>query len=321
VTTARVVPVTTEMDGDELDAHDAWHLSRRIGLRRLLLDSFLRFRYADGFSHSRALALQAAMSVVPFLLALSGLAVKIDQERPARVLSRTIERISPGGGSRDALAAAVTGPSGDHAGTVALTVGLVFSLLSMATAMAQIERGTNRIYGIERDRRAVEKYGRALVLTAVLALPVGLGFLLLVAGGSFADAMQESYGATARAWNIARWPVGLVLLVVTVAVLLDHAPRRRQPALSWLALGAAVAVLLTMAATGLLAAYVHLSGSFGAIYGPLGGVFALLLWSLASSIAFFAGAAVGAQLEFRRAGLEEPVDRDPGPPPTTRVAG
>jgi YihY family inner membrane protein len=325
VTTARVVPVTTEMDGDELDAQDAWHLSRRIGLRRLLLDSFSRFRYADGFSHSRALALQAAMSVVPFLLALSGLAVKIDQERPARVLSRTIERISPGGGSRDALAAAVTGgPSGDHAGTVALTVGLVFSLLSMATAMAQIERGTNRIYGIERDRRAVEKYGRALVLTAVLALPVGLGFLLLVAGGSFADAMQESYGwsdTTALVWNVARWPVGLVLLVVTVAVLLDHAPRRRQPALSWLALGAAVAVLLTMAATGLLAAYVHLSGSFGAIYGPLGGVFALLVWSLASSIAFFAGAAVGAQLEFRRAGLEQPVDRDPGPPPTTRVAG
>ena len=42
MTTARVVPVTTEMDGDELDAEDAWQLSRRIGLRRLLLDSFAR---------------------------------------------------------------------------------------------------------------------------------------------------------------------------------------------------------------------------------------------------------------------------------------
>ena len=82
VTTARVVPVTTEMDGDELDAEDAWHLSRRIGLRRLLLDSFVRFRYADGFSHSRALALQVALAVVPFLLALSGLAADIDHERP-----------------------------------------------------------------------------------------------------------------------------------------------------------------------------------------------------------------------------------------------
>ena len=76
-----------------------------------------------------------------------------------------------------------------------------------------------------------------------------------------------------------------------------------------------------MAATGLLAAYVHLTGSFGAIYGPLGGVFALLLWSLLSSIALFAGAAVCAQLEFLRAGLREPVEEDPGLPPTTVVHG
>ena len=33
MTTARTVPVTTEMDGDELDAEDAWHLARRHGLR------------------------------------------------------------------------------------------------------------------------------------------------------------------------------------------------------------------------------------------------------------------------------------------------
>jgi YihY family inner membrane protein len=323
VTTARVVPVTTEMDGDELDAEDAWHLSRRIGVRRLLLDSFVRFRYADGFSHSRALALQVALSVVPFLLALSGLAAGIDHERPARVLARTIEQLSPGGGSRDALASAVTsGQTGERAGEIALVVGLFFSLLSMTTAMAQIERGTNRIYGIRRDRPALAKYGRALVLTAVLAVPVGAGFLLLVAGGSFEHAMRSTYGwseTAGHAWNLARWPVGVALMVFAIAVLLDHAPRRRQPALSWLALGAGLSVLLAMAATAFLAAYVHLSGSFGAIYGPLGGMFALLLWSLLSSIALFAGAAVCAQLEFLRAGGGHPVQDDPGRPPTQVV--
>ena len=308
------------MDGDELDARDAWHLSRRIGLRRLLLDSFVRFRYADGFSHSRALAFQACLSVVPFLLALSGLASDLDHRAPAMVLAATIERLSPGGGSRDALASAVrAGTTGEHAGEIALVLGLIVSFASMTTAMAQVERGTNRIYGIERDRRAVAKYGRALVLTAVLAVPVGLGFLLLVAGEAFGSAMRTVYSwspHTVTVWNLVRWPVGLVLLVVTVAVLLDHAPRRRQPALSWLALGSAVSVLLTMVATGLLASYVRLSSSFDQVYGPLGGVFALLLWSLLSSIALFAGAAVCAQLEFLRAGLREPAHEDPGPPPT-----
>jgi YihY family inner membrane protein len=325
MTTAHVVPVTTEMDGDELDAEDAWHLCRRIGLRKLARDAFLRFRYADGFSHSRALAFQMSLAVVPFLLALSGLAADIDHRRPARVLSRTIELLTPGGGTRDALAAAVTGShSSEHAGDIALTVGLVFSLLSMSTAMAQIERGTNRIYGIRRDRKAMLKYGRALVLTAVLAVPVALTFLLLVAGGSFGEAMQDEYGwshATTLAWNIARWPAGLLLLVFTISVLLDHAPRRRQPALSWLALGAGIAVTLSMASTLLLAAYVRLSGSFGATYGPLAGVFALLLWSLLTSLALFSGGAVSAQLESLRAGRGAPVEEDPGPPPVHTVDG
>ena len=46
-------------------------------------------------------------------------------------------------------------------------------------------------------------------------------------------------------------------------------------------------------------------------------MFALLLWSLLSSIALFAGAAVCAQLEFLRAGRQDPVHDDPGRPPTT----
>ena len=321
--TARTVPVTTEMDGDELDAEDAWHVVRRTGLRRLLVDSFLRFRYGDGFTSSRALAFQACLAVVPFMLALTGLAADIDEERPARVLARTIEAISPGSGSRDALASAVTGPtSSEQAGEVALVIGLFFALISMTTAMGQVERGSNRIYGIRRDRRAPAKYGRAAVMTAVLALPVGLGFLLLVAGGAFADAMARDYGwseGVVLAWNVARWPVGVLLLVFTIAVILDHAPRRRQPSLSWLALGSGVAVVLTLVSTGLLAAYVHQSPSFGAVYGPLAGIFALLLWSLLSAIALFFGIAVCAQLEAVRSGHPEPVYDDPGRPHDVQV--
>jgi uncharacterized BrkB/YihY/UPF0761 family membrane protein len=118
-----------------------------------------------------------------------------------------------------------------------------------------------------------------------------------------------------------RWPAGLLLVVVAVAVLLDHAPRRRQPGLSWLALGSAIAVALSMLVTGLLALYVHVGDSFGTVYGPLGGMFALLLWALLSSIAFFYGAAVCAQLEACRAGVPNPAYDDPGRPHSAEVEG
>ena len=325
MTTATTVPVTIEMDGDELDYEDAWRAARQVGLRRLALDSFIRFRYADGFSHSRALALQSALAVVPFLLALSGLAADIDQERPSRVLAGTIQAVAPGTGEQDALAGAITGEaSAEEAGEIALGFGLAFSLLSTTTAVAQVERGVNRIYGIRRDRRALAKYGRAAVMTAVLAAPLGLGFLVLVAGGAFADQMVATYGWSKEAaliWNAARWPLGLVAVLVAIAVVLDHAPRRRQPSLSWLALGSGIAVTLTMLATGMLAAYVHLGDSFGNVYGPLGGMFALLLWSLLSSIALFYGAAVCAQLEACRAGESEPAYADPGRPHRAQVSG
>jgi YihY family inner membrane protein len=323
MTTARTVPVTTEMDGDELDAEDAWRLARRFGLWRIAVGSFRRFRYGDGFTNSRALALQASLAVVPFLLALTGLAADLDQERPARVVAQTIQKISPGQGSSDALASAVDGSeSSQEAGEIALVLGLLVSLVSMTTAMGQVERGANRIYGIRRDRPTLAKYGRAAVLTAVLAAPVGIGFLLLVAGGSFADAMTESYGwsdGTRLAWQVARWPLGTALLVIAIAVLLNHSPRRRQPSLSWLALGSATSVALTMLATGGLATYVKVSSSFGSTYGPLAGIFALLIWSLLTAIAFFLGVAVCAQLEALRAGETEPVYEDPGRPHGHRV--
>ncbi len=239
MTTARTVPVTTEMDGDELDAEDAWHLVRRHGVRRVLVESFVRFRYGDGFTNSRALALQTCLAVVPFMLAVTGLAADIDDDRWARVMAATVNAIAPGQGNDDALAEAVAGGS-EESGEIALAFGLIFALVSMTTAMAQVERGTNRIYGIRRDRPALHKYGRAAVFTALLAGPVGLGFLLLVGGGAFGDAMvaEGAWSETGEDWwDWVRWPVGLALLVFAIALLLDHAPRRRQPALSWLALG------------------------------------------------------------------------------------
>jgi uncharacterized BrkB/YihY/UPF0761 family membrane protein len=50
----------------------------------------------------------------------------------------------------------------------------------------------------------------------------------------------------------------------------------------------------------LLAAYVTLSGDFGATYGPLTGVMALLLWANLTGIALFWGIAFAAQLEATR---------------------
>jgi YihY family inner membrane protein len=316
VTTASTVPVTRDMAGDELDAEDAWHSIRRHGLGRLTVDAFARFRFGDGFTNGRALALQMALSLVPFLIGLTGLAADLDADQEAKVLARTLSQLTPGGRQDDMLSHALA-PGSQGAGELALTLGVLVALASMTMAMGQVERGINRIYGINGDRSGVRKYTRAAVLTAVLVLPVALGFMLLIAGGPFGDAMTAVYGwseTTETFWDVLRWPVGLLVATLAITVVLEQSPWRRQPGLSWLGLGAAVAVGITMVASGLLAAYVSLSDSFGSVYGPLAGIIALLLWCNLTSLALFFGAAMAAQLEALRAGVRDPGVEDADPP-------
>ena len=52
--TSTRVPETVTIAGDELSADDAVTTLRRYGRWNLVKDSFVRFRYADGFTNARA---------------------------------------------------------------------------------------------------------------------------------------------------------------------------------------------------------------------------------------------------------------------------
>jgi uncharacterized BrkB/YihY/UPF0761 family membrane protein len=156
---------------------------------------------------------------------------------------------------------------------------------------------------VDQDRPAPQKYLWALVLTVMAGVPALVSFLLLVAGGAIGASMQRWYHwsrAGLGTWNLLRWPVSLGLTVVTVSLLFRYAPRRRQPGLSWLMVGAGLATALWWLISLLLAAFVTQSSDSGATYGPLTRVMALLLWANLTGIALFWGIAFTAQLEDRR---------------------
>ena len=55
------------MPGGELTATDAWRAVRSARWS-FWVDAFARFRYGDGFSHSRALALQLCLAFIPLVI-------------------------------------------------------------------------------------------------------------------------------------------------------------------------------------------------------------------------------------------------------------
>ncbi|MEH0420647.1 YihY/virulence factor BrkB family protein [Streptomyces sp. B21-083] len=313
------VPQTSDMIGEELSGDEALTALRRYGGIRLLVDSFTRFRYADGFTNARALAFQIVLGLVPLSLALVGLATSVHTEVVGRVIERALGDIVPGAGAGvfdEAFAGTRRSADGDVWSTLALWLGLAFAVLNLASAMGQIERGANRIYGIERDRPFTRKYGRALLLSVAGGLPMVLGFMVLVAGEAVGDAVARTLGSAGdgtRWWVTLEVPVGLALAWIASAVIFRWSPRRRQPGYTWLAFGSGVHLVLWLSATWLLALYVGKSAAFGAVYGPLTAFVALLLWANVTGVALFLGIAFAAQLEARRAGIESAVRPDPGP--------
>ncbi|MGC5030711.1 YihY/virulence factor BrkB family protein [Micromonospora sp. DT229] len=318
MSSSKLVPETRLMSDEQLCADHAWQTLRREGGWHLLRDAFTRFRYGDGFSHSRAFAFQLCLAVVPFLIALTGLIAELGAAVGGEVVADTVLALTPG--ASEQVVAELLGDGGgagaeraEDIGEVALTLGLMTGLVALTSTMAQIERGANRIYGVERDRPALRKYLRAAVLAVTAGLPALVGFLILVGGGPMGDSVQRNYawGAVASAgWDVVRWPLSLGLTVLAVAVLFRHAPRRHQPGLSWLFFGAGIATVLWWLASVLLAGYVRFSADFGQTYGALTGMMALLLWANLTGMALFGGLAFAAQLEAVRIGVPEPAQPD-----------
>ena len=210
------------------------------------------------------------------------------------------------GAAGDVITEALRQGSASADGALALLLGGAATLVAGTTAFGQLERGANRIYGVERDRPPLRKYATAAALMLTAGVATVLAAVLLVAGSTLADA--AGWGI---AFKVLRWPVALGLVVTALALLFEVAPRRRQPEASWLAVGSSVSAVLWLIFLGVLALFVGVSPNFGATYGPLAGTIAVLLWTFASAVALLLGLAFAAQLEAVRAGVTATrVERD-----------
>ena len=290
MSTARLIPETWQLTGD-----DAWKTLEHCGRRRLLADGFARLRFSDGFSHARSLAFMLTLASIQGMIALVGLAVAFGGHGISDVIVRAVHGAAPGPvGALLTTAIAQAQQEGAAHSYVGLAFGGIGWLVTATTAMGQLERGLNRLYGVEKDRASLQKYGRALLLAISVGLMLSASVTLLAFGRTLGTSLSSGQ---ARLFDFATWPVGLGLALASMALLFKLCPRRHMPAWSWLAFGSAVAVALWFALTLGLSYYFGHSGSFGKTYGPLAGVVALLMWALLSSIAVFYGAAVAAQLE------------------------
>jgi len=190
----------------------------------------------------------------------------------------------------------------------------VTALWTASAYVGAFGRAMNRVYEQEEGRPVWKLQPLQIVLTlAGLIVAAAVAFMLAVSG-PVARAIGDAIGAGNAAltiWSIAKWPVILLLVVVSVAILYHATPNVKHPKLRWMSVGASLAIMTWIGASLLFGVYVANFGGYNKTYGALAGVIVFLLWLWITNLALLFGAELDAERERSRelrAGL--PAERD-----------
>src|SRR4051812_20087715 len=194
-------------------------------------------------------------------------------------------------------------------------VGLAGALWSASAYVAAFMRASNDIYDVEEGRPIWKTVPTRVVTTLVLLVMLAVVAVGVTFTGGLAKQAGNVLGVGGTAitvWNIAKWPVILVLVMTMFAVLYWAAPNVKHPKFRWITPGSVVGVIVWLIASAAFAFYVASFASYNKTYGALGGVIVFLVWLWISNIAVLLGAEFNAETERgRQIEAGHPEDREP----------
>jgi membrane protein len=180
-----------------------------------------------------------------------------------------------------------------------LSVGILGTIWAASGAFSALINALNRAYDVQETRPFWKVKAIAVLMTFGLSALILVGVLLLIAGPSIGETIAEVFTLDDEfvvVWSIVRWPVALLFMIVTVALLYYFAPDAGQP-FRWITPGGFVGVVLWVLAS--VAFNLYLSSDFNSYdktYGSIGTVIILLLYLYISSLTILFGATLNATL-------------------------
>jgi membrane protein len=193
---------------------------------------------------------------------------------------------------------------------IGLVIGVLGALWSASGYVGAFGRAMNSVYEIDEGRPFWKLRPLVLVVTLAAILLVACVLVMLVVSGPLADSIGDVIGLGSQAvtaWNIVKWPVLVLFVVLIVALLYYTTPNVKQPRFRWLSVGAFVAIVIWVLASVAFAFYVATFGSYDKTYGSLAGAVVGLLWLWITNMALLFGAELDSEIERGRqlqAGIE-----------------
>jgi membrane protein len=260
------------------------------------------FREDNLTDWAAALTYYAVLSIFPALVVLVSILGLAGDSATQSVLDN-LNQLGPGPAT-DIVSGAIReiGSSQGTAG-VALIIGLVAALWSASGYIGAFSRASNVIYEVEEGRPFWKLRPLQLAMSLLLILLVAVSAIAVVVTGPLAEQVGELFGLGGTAvtvWDLAKWPVIVLIVITMLGVLYYGAPNVRQPGFRWITPGGVLGVSLWILASAGFALYVANFGSYNKTYGSLAGAIVFLVWLWISNLAVLLGAELNAELERAR---------------------
>ncbi|MFX4285713.1 YihY/virulence factor BrkB family protein [Janibacter sp. G349] len=298
---------TADLTGDDAGLDEVAKPSLRHMKRRSWVFAFKRAVKefsADGCTDLAAsLTYFAVLSIFPALLALVSIIGLVgDPEETKKTLLDVIGQLGQGD-AVDILEGPIDQMVNSSGAGLGLVVGIGGALWSASGYVGAFGRALNRIYDVPEGRGFLKLRPMQLAVTAVLLVLAAATIMSIAVSGDVARAIGNTIGlgdASVAAWNIAKWPVILLVVIFMVGLLYWATPNVKQPKFRWLSPGAAVAIVVAIIASIVFGFYVSNFGSYNATYGSLAGVIVFLLWLWILNNVLLLGAEVDSEIERSR---------------------
>jgi membrane protein len=265
--------------------------------------TFKQFSQDNISDWAAALTYYGVLSIFPGVLVIVSLLGMLSDNGQQTVQS-TVNEIAPSPEIQK-LVNTVLGQVQDpgKAGLAAI-IGIVVAFWSASGYIAAFMRASNAIYDVPEGRPIWKTLPIRLGVTAVVGIMLILSAVIVVFTGDLAQVVGDKIGLGSVAvtvWNIAKWPVLIILVSLMFAILYWASPNAKTGGFRWVSPGGIFAVLLWVVASAAFAIYLANFANYNKTYGTLGGVIAFLVWLWISNIAILLGAELDAELERGRA--------------------
>jgi membrane protein len=284
----------------------------------VLKRTFSEFREDELTDWAAALTYYGILSIFPALIAVVSILGLIGHSATQPLLDN-LQTFAPGP-ARDILANALRGLTHTRSGAgIVFVVGLVGALWSASGYVGGFMKAANRIWDVPEGRPFWWTIPLRVGVTLLLLVLLAASAVMVVVTGPLADRVGKLIGiggAAVTAWDIAKWPVLLLIVALMLSILYHAAPNVRHPRFRWITPGALLAVVVWIGASALFGLYVAKFGSYNKTYGSLGAIIIFLVWLWLTNVAVLLGAELNAELERgRQIEAGHPADREPFLPP------